>query len=119
MLDCRMTRKRLLIVTCTALLEMAALVGVARAQAYLPEDNLAYPVQVVVTDGGGTGFFVRRDRELFLVTARHVLFDVLNGQLVSREFTLRSVEQGREGNGRDRDPRQRRAAARHAADSDG
>ena len=86
-----MTRKRLLIVTCTVLVEMAVLVGVARAQAYLPEDNLAYPVQVVVPDGGGTGFFVRRERELFLVTARHVLFDVLNGQLVSREFTLRAL----------------------------
>ena len=68
-----------------------ALAGVARAQAYLPEDNLAYPVQVVVPGRGGTGFFVRRDRELFLVTARHVLFDVLTGRLQSREFTLRAL----------------------------
>ena len=68
-----------------------ALAGVARAQAYLPEDNLAYPVQVVVPGGGGTGFFVRRDRELFLVTARHVLFDVLTGRLQSPEVTLRAL----------------------------
>jgi len=73
------------------LLAVPAFVAVAHAQAYLPEDNLAYPVQVVVPGGGGTGFFVRRDRELFLVTARHVLFDVLTGELHSREFTLRAL----------------------------
>jgi S1-C subfamily serine protease len=80
-----------LFIAALALLAVPALGVVARAQAYLPEDNLAYPVQLVVAGGGGTGFFVRRDRELFLVTARHVLFDVLNGQLVSREFTLRAL----------------------------
>ena len=46
-----------------------------RAQAFLPEDNLAYPVQVAMTGGGGSGFFVRRDRTLYFVTAGHVLFD--------------------------------------------
>jgi S1-C subfamily serine protease len=89
-LDFRMTRTSLLIVT-AALLEATALNGVARAQAYLPEDNLAYPVQVVVAGGGGTGFFVRRERELFLVTARHVLFDVLTGRLHTNELTLRAL----------------------------
>jgi S1-C subfamily serine protease len=74
-----------------ALLVATALAGVARAQAYLPEDNLAYPVQVLVSGGGGTGFFVRRDRELFLVTARHVLFDVLTGRLQAPELTLRAL----------------------------
>ena len=68
-----------------------AVVPVARSQAYLPEDNLAYPVQLLVPGGGGTGFFVRRDRELFLVTARHVMVDPLNGQLRSRELTLRAL----------------------------
>ena len=63
----------------------------ARAQAYLPEDNLAYPVQIVVANGGGTGFFVRRERELFLVTARHVVFDQATGQLNAPEFTLRAL----------------------------
>jgi hypothetical protein len=70
---------------------MAVVPGVARAQAYLPEDNLAYPVQVIVPGGGGTGFFVRRDRELFLVTARHVLFDLVTGHLQSHELTLRAL----------------------------
>jgi S1-C subfamily serine protease len=70
---------------------LAAASAVGRAQAYLPEDNLAYPVQVLVDGGGGTGFFVRRDRDLFLVTARHVLFDLQTGGLHSREFTLRAL----------------------------
>jgi S1-C subfamily serine protease len=88
-LDFRMTRTPLLIVAATLI--GTALAGVARAQAYLPEDNLAYPVQVVVPGAGGTGFFVRRDRELFLVTARHVLFDVLTGRLHASELTLRAL----------------------------
>jgi len=79
------------LIAAAAVFGATALAGVARAQAYLPEDNLAYPVQVVVPGRGGTGFFVRRDRELFLVTARHVLFDVLTGRLQSREFTLRAL----------------------------
>jgi len=80
-----------LFMVAAALLAAPTLVGQGRAQAYLPEDNLAYPVQVVVPGAGGTGFFVRRDRELFLVTARHVLFDMLTGQLHSSEFTLRAL----------------------------
>ena len=72
-------------------LVMVAAAPFAHAQAYLPEDNLAYPVQVIVPNGGGTGFFVRRDRELFLVTARHVLFDQTSGQLHGPEFTLRAL----------------------------
>jgi hypothetical protein len=48
-------------------------------------------VQVLVEGGGGTGFFVRRDRDLFLVTARHVLVNPQTGQLWSREGTLRAL----------------------------
>ena len=73
-----------------ALLGLAVLHGLARAQAYVPEDNLAYPVQVLVTDGGGTGFFVRKDQNLFLVTARHVVYDIVKRQLAP-EFTLRAL----------------------------
>jgi len=79
------------VVLLLALVAVPALCGRAGAQAYLPEDNLAYPVQVLVEGGGGTGFFVRRDRDLFLVTARHVLFDQATGRLHAREFTLRAL----------------------------
>ena len=74
-----------------AVLAVFSLATMARAQAYLPEDNLAYPVQVLVQGGGGTGFFVRRDRDLFLVTARHVLVNPVTGQLWSPETTLRAL----------------------------
>jgi hypothetical protein len=78
-------------ITAAALL-LATLVPGSEAlgQAFLPEDNLAYPVRIEVPGGGGTGFFVRREREIFLVTARHVLFDITTGQLRSRELTLRA-----------------------------
>ena len=73
-----------------AVLGVAALGGIAYAQAYVPEDNLAYPVQVLVADGGGTGFFVRKDQGLFLVTARHVVYDIVKRQLAP-EWTLRAL----------------------------
>jgi S1-C subfamily serine protease len=82
---------RLLVMPAAAVLAVFSLSAVAHAQAYLPEDNLAYPVQVLVEGGGGTGFFVRRDRDLFLVTARHVLVNPQTGQLWSREATLRAL----------------------------
>src|SRR5678816_2840239 len=82
---------RLLVMPAAAVLAVFSISAMARAQAYLPEDNLAYPVQVLAQGGGGTGFFVRRDRDLFLVTARHVLINPLTGQLWSREATLRAL----------------------------
>ena len=90
-LNLRQAVSRRLLTTAAVLLAIHLLCGVARAQAFLPEDNLAYPVQIVVSGGGGTGFFVRKDREVFLVTAMHVLFDLRTGQLQSREATLRAL----------------------------
>jgi S1-C subfamily serine protease len=89
-LDCPVTPRRL-VTPAAAVFAVFSLAAAARAQAYLPEDNLAYPVQVLVEGGGGTGFFVRRDRDLFLVTARHVLVNPQTGQLWSREATLRAL----------------------------
>ena len=89
-LDCPVTRRRL-VTPAAAVFAVFSVAAAARAQAYLPEDNLAYPVQVLVEGGGGTGFFVRRDRDLFLVTARHVLVNPQTGQLWSREATLRAL----------------------------
>jgi S1-C subfamily serine protease len=74
-----------------AVLAVFSLTTTAGAQAYLPEDNLAYPVQVLAQGGGGTGFFVRRDGDLYLVTARHVLVNPLTEQLWAREVTLRAL----------------------------
>ena len=41
----------------------------------LPDDNLAYPVLVDLGTTTGTGFFVRGERHLFLVSASHILFN--------------------------------------------
>jgi len=82
---------RLVVMPATAVLALFSIATIARAQAYLPEDNLAYPVQVLAQGGGGTGFFVRRDRDLFLVTARHVLVNPLTEQLWAREAALRAL----------------------------
>src|SRR5512138_3315855 len=82
---------KLLVMSASAVLTVSSLMTTARAQAYLPEDNLAYPVQVLAQGGGGTGFFVRRDRDLFLVTARHVLVNPLAEQFWAREAILRAL----------------------------
>ncbi len=43
---------------------------------YLPDDNLCYPVLITIGDRSGSGFFVNHQSgSLFLVTARHVLFN--------------------------------------------
>src|SRR6187397_2342460 len=82
---------RFLVTPAAAMLAVFSISALADAQAYLPEDNLAYPVQVLVQGGGGTGFFVRRDRDLFLVTARHVLVNPVTDELWSREAMLRAL----------------------------
>jgi len=42
----------------------------------IPDDNLAYPVMIVMNTGStGSGFLLNTGAELFFVTAKHVLFD--------------------------------------------
>jgi hypothetical protein len=51
------------------------------AQRAIPDDNLAYPVLIILTDCTnanpiqGTGFLLNTSSEVYLVTARHVLFN--------------------------------------------
>lgn len=52
------------------------------AQRALPDDNLAYPVLIILTDCKSniaavkaSGFFVHADTDMYFVTARHVIFD--------------------------------------------
>lgn len=47
----------------------------------IPDDNLAYPVLVTAGPSAGSGFFLKMDRAIFLVTARHVLIDPTTGSL--------------------------------------
>jgi hypothetical protein len=48
----------------------------ANAQRALPNDNLGYPVLITLNHGGtGSGFFLNAHQSVYLVTAKHVLFD--------------------------------------------
>lgn len=47
----------------------------------IPEDNLAYPVLIILSSGhSGSGFQLNSGTHIYLVTAKHVLFDN-NGQI--------------------------------------
>lgn len=48
----------------------------------LPDDNLAYPVLIKLSNGdSGSGFFFKSNTAVYLVTAKHVLFDPNTQQL--------------------------------------
>jgi S1-C subfamily serine protease len=65
----------------------------AQVRRLLPDNNLAYPVLVRVGTSSGSGFFVRADRNVFLVTAGHVLFDVAAKKLFDNEAILEALSQ--------------------------
>ena len=66
---------------------LAALIGLtpisnATARRAIPDDNLAYPVLISMKKGGaGSGFYLNVGSAMYLVTAKHVLFDPLTNQL--------------------------------------
>jgi S1-C subfamily serine protease len=58
---------------------------------WLPDDNLAYPVQISRKAGGfGSGFYFNAPGATHLVTAKHVLFDMATGTPLSNELELLS-----------------------------
>lgn len=67
--------KRILIVLSIVWIINWIFVVPASARRDIPDDNLAYPVLLQRQEGGGgSGFYLRSGNQLFLVTARHVLF---------------------------------------------
>ncbi len=49
----------------------------AQSQRALPDDDLGYPVLITLADGSsGSGFFLNTASTIYLVTARHVLFNL-------------------------------------------
>lgn len=58
----------------------------------LPDDNLAYPVLISLKSGNGfgSGFYVNTNTAIYLVTAKHVLFDLNTGKLLDSSFDLLS-----------------------------
>lgn len=56
---------------------------VAEAQRAIPDDNLAYPVLITLKNGSaGSGFYLNNGTVVYLVTAKHVLFDPTTQKLV-------------------------------------
>jgi len=65
--------------------------GMASAQRAIPDDNLAYPVLITLKNGAtGSGFYLNTDKAIYLVTAKHVLFDPATNRLLDRELELLS-----------------------------
>lgn len=56
----------------------------------LPDDNLAYPVLITIKNGTGSGFYVNNKTAIYLVTAKHVLFDLTTGKLLDTTVELLS-----------------------------
>ena len=54
----------------------------------IPDDNLAYPVLVIIGNTTGSGFYLNTEKATFLVTAKHVLFDPVTKQLNAPSATL-------------------------------
>lgn len=40
----------------------------------LPINNLSYPVKIIVGDSTGSGFFVKNDGDIYLISAKHVIY---------------------------------------------
>jgi S1-C subfamily serine protease len=63
----------------------------AAPQRAIPDDNLAYPVLITLGNGAtGSGFFLNADKAVYLVTAKHVLFDPATRQLIDSSLSLLS-----------------------------
>lgn len=54
----------------------------------IPDDNLAYPVLVEIGVSTGSGFYLNRPNGTFLITARHVLYDIQSNTLYSETMKL-------------------------------
>jgi hypothetical protein len=61
-----------------------------RAQRAIPDDNLAYPVLITVPGELASGFFLNTETSVYLVTAKHVIFDPINGHLRNGPIRLLS-----------------------------
>jgi len=71
------------------------------AQRAIPDDNLSYPVLVLRGDGGtGSAFYVNTSTSMYLITAKHVLFDLKTGNLNSPTASFLSYPRDPKENGR-------------------
>jgi len=65
--------------------------SIAASQRAIPDDNLAYPVLITLKNGStGSGFYLNTDKAVYLVTAKHVLFDPATQKLLDVALELLS-----------------------------
>jgi hypothetical protein len=70
---------------------MPLLGSMAEAQRAIPDDNLAYPVLITLRNGNaGSGFYLNNGKAVYLVTAKHVLFDPATQKLLDVALDLLS-----------------------------
>jgi hypothetical protein len=82
-------RKHICIPMLALLVTLVALRCGASSQRAIPDDNLAYPVLITLGNGSsGSGFFLDTPDSVFLVTAKHVLFNPENHTLLSPTLEL-------------------------------
>lgn len=73
----------------------------ASARRDIPDNNLAYPVLIQRDVGkGGSGFYLRMDNQIFLVTAKHVLFkqsnNIATGEELISETPIKAISYGKD-----------------------
>lgn len=54
----------------------------------VPENNMSYPVFIEGDKSMGSGVFLSDENYFYLVTAKHVLFDKINGSLTNKKVNL-------------------------------
>lgn len=64
--------------------------------AFLPENNLAYPVLIAIGKTTGSGFYFNTKEATYLVTAKHVLFDK-GIELIGSKAELTSLDKDLKG----------------------
>jgi hypothetical protein len=82
-------KRKVLVSLVLVLLLFAILAVVTPAQRAIPDDNLAYPVLLRLPNGLASGFYLNNGTSIFLVTAKHVLFNNA-GQLYGGPLSLLS-----------------------------
>lgn len=58
----------------------------------LPESNLSYPVLIKTSSSTGSGFYYRKNKRIYLVTAKHVVYDTENLRWRDSKIQLWSYE---------------------------
>ena len=74
--------------------------GEGQAERAIPNDNLAYPVLIELDNSVGSGFFLNTGTKFYLVTAAHVLFEDLTGNLKAKGAILISYSKDPKDTGR-------------------